>query len=470
MASLSARTAAVTVLGQTVGRGLTVVAVIASTAVVTRTVGVDTYADWATALSLVAMLAFLLDPGISPIVVRRLAQDSTTAPTARDMLRVRLLLAAGAVLIVGAVTGALRGFEAVPLALILGAQLLPRASVLNVGAWLQADHRLHRQSALEAVMAAVGLGLLVLAAALDASAEWLALVGFTLPALALALLMRRELALSPSAKLPTGGRERVRQVLREAAPLAGALVLVSLYVRLQVVFVNAAEDALGVAEYLLAFQFVEQLLVVAGILAGALLPLLAARAATVDLIADRVTHDSLVGMAVIGSAATAVLIAAAEPLVRLLGGDELEGGAQYLVLLAPMGAVLFVAFFLGYLYLALGRAAAYLRFNALALAFNLVLQVTVTLQYGGLGAARVTWLTELLVGALASAPLWRSRGLARSAVARAAGMIVVCIAAAELVHADVLAPVAGGALALVAGLALGGPEVLRTLRALRRRA
>jgi hypothetical protein len=30
--------------------------------------------------------------------------------------------------------------------------------------------------------------------------------------------------------------------------------------------------------------------------------------------------------------------------------------------------------------------------------------------------------------------------------------------------------VAGGALALVAGLVLGGPEVLRTLRALRRRA
>ena len=90
MASLSARTAAVTVLGQTVGRGLTVVAVIASTAIVTRTVGVDTYADWATALSLVAMLAFLLDPGITPIVVRRLAQDPTTVPTARDMLRARL--------------------------------------------------------------------------------------------------------------------------------------------------------------------------------------------------------------------------------------------------------------------------------------------------------------------------------------------------------------------------------------------
>ena len=102
--------------------------------------------------------------------------------------------------------------------------------------------------------------------------------------------MRRELALAPSARAtpPGDGAERVRSVLREAAPLAGALVLVSLYVRLHVVFVNAVEDAQGVAEYLLAFQFIEQLFVVAGILAGTLLPLLAARAARVDLLADRV--------------------------------------------------------------------------------------------------------------------------------------------------------------------------------------
>ena len=151
------------------------------------------------------------------------------------------------------------------------------------------------------------------------------------------LLMRRELALAPSARAtpPGDGAERVRSVLREAAPLAGALVLVSLYTRLHVVFVNAAEDAQGVAEYLLAFQFIEQLFVVAGILAGTLLPLLAARAARVDLLADRSTHDGLVGMAVLGASATAVLIAAAEPLVRLLGGAQLAGGAT---LPRPAGA------------------------------------------------------------------------------------------------------------------------------------
>ena len=78
--ALSARTAARTVLGQTAGRALTLLAVIASTAVVTRSVGVSTFADWATALSLVAMLGFLLDPGISPIVVRRLSQDPARRP------------------------------------------------------------------------------------------------------------------------------------------------------------------------------------------------------------------------------------------------------------------------------------------------------------------------------------------------------------------------------------------------------
>ena len=146
--SLSLRSAAHTVVAQGAGRAVTLVAAIAATAVVTRSVGVATYADWATVLSLVAMLAFLLDPGISPIVVRRLAQDPALAPPPRDLLRARLVLATGALVIVVAATAALRGASAIPLALVLGAQLIPRAAVLNAGAWMQAVHRLHRQTAL----------------------------------------------------------------------------------------------------------------------------------------------------------------------------------------------------------------------------------------------------------------------------------------------------------------------------------
>ena len=366
-------------------------------------------------------------------------------------------------------TGVLRGLDAVPVAVVLGAQLLPRAAVLNAGAWLQADHRLHRQSALEATLAVVGLAALAAAAALGTSPEWLAAVGFTLPAALLALLMRRELALAPSAQAtpPGHGAERVRSVLREAAPLAAALLLLAVYARLHVVFVNAAEDARGVAEYLLAFLFVEQLFVVAGILAGTLLPLQAARAARVDLLTDRTTHDGLIGMTVLGAGATAILIAGADPFVRLLGGAELAGAARYLTLLAPMGAVLFVTFFLGYLFLALGRAQRYLRFNAAALALNLVLHFTLTLHYGAAGAARVAWLTELLVIALAAAPLWLGSRSGRSAVLRSVTMIAAGVVASELAAAGAVPPVLAGLLVLVAALALGAPEVRRTLAALR---
>ena len=87
--------------------------------------------------------------------------------------------------------------------------------------------------------------------------------------------MRRELALTPSARADPPGRRASASARSCARPRRSRrhCVLVSLYARLHVVFVNAAEDARGVAEYLLAFQFVEQLFVVGGILAGALLPL-----------------------------------------------------------------------------------------------------------------------------------------------------------------------------------------------------
>ena len=70
---------------------------------------------------------------------------------------------------------------------------------------------------------------------------------------------------------------------------------------------------------------------------------------------------------------------------------------------------------------------------------------------------------------LAAAPLWRAAAAGRSAVLRAAVTIAAGIAAAELTTAGVLAPVVAGLLVLVAALALGAPEVRRTLAALRPR-
>ena len=191
-----------------------------------------------------------------------------------------------------ATTWALRGSDALLLGAVLGAQLIPRSVVMNAGAWLQADQRLHRQTALEAVVAALGLGSLAIAAALDAGAETLAAVGFLVPALLLAVLMTDQLRRTPSAALPPHApqRPRIRSVLKEVAPLAASLIFVTVYTRVDVVFVNAAVGAAEVAAYLFAFQFIEQLIVLGAIVGAAVLPLMAARAKQVEPFADKVTH------------------------------------------------------------------------------------------------------------------------------------------------------------------------------------
>ena len=91
---LTARTAVVTASGQVVARVTTLLLTVAGTAVVTRAVGQDGFADWGTVLMVTAMFAFLLDPGFAPVVVRRLAEGGEEAPSPDALLRVRLVFSA----------------------------------------------------------------------------------------------------------------------------------------------------------------------------------------------------------------------------------------------------------------------------------------------------------------------------------------------------------------------------------------
>lgn len=455
--ALSARSATLTIVAQSAARGITLGFTVVSTAIVARTVGLDVYADWVTVLSLVALLAVALDPGLAPVVVRRLAQAPEETPRPAALLPVRLTLAAAALAVVVAVTAALRGPDAVVLAVVLGAQVLPRVLVLNATPWLQADHRLHRQTVLEAVCAAVGLAALGLTAALGAPVWVFAAAGFLAPTGLLAVLVARELERTPSFALPSPGpqADKVRSVLREIAPLAGALVLTTLYTRLSTVFVNLAEPAAGVARFLFAFQFVEQAIVGAGIVAGALLPMLAERARRVDLLRDASTRDLAAGMVALGALGSAALVAVAEPLCRLIGGPDLAAAGRDLTLLSPMATIIMLAFTLGYVHVTIGIGARYLRINAVALVVNLAAHSVFTLEYGATAAARIAWITETVVVVLAFLPIWRASPAGRRVGLRLAAIFAAAVGSAELAFAGVLPPVLAGLVtALVAcGLA-----------------
>ena len=467
--SVTGRGAAITVIAQSVARAITLLVVLGSTAIVTRSVGVTVYADWVTALSLMAMAGFLLDPGITPVVVRRLIQDPQGSPRPRTMVLIRLALGVAAAVFVTAMTVILRGSDTLLLGAVLGAQLIPRSVVMNSGSYLQADQRLHRQTALEAVVAALGLAGLAIAAANDASAATLGAIGFLLPAILLAALMTDQLRRSPSAALPPHDvpqEPRARALLREVAPLAASLIFVTLYTRIDVIFVNAAADASDVAAYLFAFQFIEQLIVVGGIVGAAVLPLMSARAVEIDPFDDEVTHGMLVSLAAAGAIGSFVLIAIAEPICRLIGGPGLAHAAEPLTLLAPTGVVLLVAIPLGTIYLALNLGRRYLYFNSLALAFNVVANAALTLPFGIDWAARITWATELAVAAAASTRLWRGGAHARRTALELTALIALVVACSELVRAGANAYLVAG-IAALAVLALSWRRLRWMLGALR---
>jgi O-antigen/teichoic acid export membrane protein len=442
--ALDARSASLTVVAQIVIRAFTMSVLIGATAIVTRTLPVAVYADWATVLSLVVLVSIALDAGLTPVVIRRLAQAPADLPTPRALLRLRMMSALVALLVVVGLSALLRGADAAVIGVALGAQLLPRAAIVNVAAFLQADHRVHRQTAYEAGTTAVGLAALAIAALAGAPAAVLALVGISIPACALAVILQSELHKTPSSKLvvPGDDRARLRSTILEFAPLAGALVLTTLYTRLHVVFVNAVEDAAGVAQFLLAFQFIEQIVVLAGIFAGALLPLLAVKAAAGNALADRGAQTTIIAMAAVGALISAGLMTLAEPLRIAVGGPKLAGAEEYLRLLSPMGAVLFAAFSLGYLLTAVQLGRRYLWINCIALALNVAAHATWTLSAGAEAAARIAWMTEGLVVALAFIPVWRAGG--REPGIRLAVLVGACVLAAEAATARWIPPAAAG--------------------------
>ena len=404
--TLSARTAAATVTGQFAGRGATLLLTVATTAVVTRAIGADGFADWGTVLMLVALTSFALDPGIAPVVVRRLVQADESAPTPgasappAPRARAARLRRGG-----GRHARAARRRRPAP---------RPRAR-RAASAPGRGDERGHvaagRAPSARPDRLRGGYGGRRAGAARGARGRrrLRGRVGRRRrcgpgAAAGRAHAARAGAALSACAGLAREGALDRGRGIERAAPLAGALVLVAVYTRIGIVFVNEGASSVEVADFSLAFLFVEQAIVVAGILGAALLPMLAVRTARLSASEDALAADLLVGMTLAGAATAVGLVAFADPLVALLGGSEFDGAVEILRLLAPACTAIFANFFAGYLFVALQRARLYLWFNLVGLIVSVVLGLTLTLNGGAPAAARVTWITEVVVVSCAVVP------------------------------------------------------------------
>jgi O-antigen/teichoic acid export membrane protein len=210
-------------------------------------------------------------------------------------------------------------------------------------------------------------------------------------------------------------RDEAAGLIRDAVPIAIALAMNVLYLRLLVVMVSLTTSETETGLYGTAFRVVELFIGIPPIVIGVALPLLAIAGAE-DLDRLRYGTERLLEVAVVASMGLALIVTIlAEPTLRLLGGEEYVGATHLLQIqiwaLIPLAA----GTVMGITLLSLRRQRDIALSNALALAVVLTAGLGLISVYGGEGAAVAGILAEsaLLVGLVASLAATRRSVLPR---------------------------------------------------------
>ena len=436
-----------------------------------RGLGVEDFGRFATVGALLAIVSVLSDAGLTAVGTRDLSVRGSREE--RDALlgnlvALRLWLgaaaiaaAAGFALLVGyddvMVGGVLLGGLGVLLVNTQATMMTP----LSVGL-LQA--RITTVEVARSALTLVAIAILALAGA------------SLLPYFAVQILVGAAvLAITPWLLGSTRGlrprldRRTALTLLRVAAPIGLALAMNILYLRLFVVLVSLTTDATETGLYGTAFRIVELFIVLPPMIIGIALPLLAV-AGIEDLGRLGYALQGLTEMAVVTTLALSLALSTlAEPMLRLLGGDDYVGATRMLQIqvwaLVPLsvGSILAVAL------LSLGRQRAIALSNGIAVLAVLSAGLVLIELYGGEGAAVAGVVVELVL-LLALAGFLRAaqpdvfpslRFLWRPLLAVAAGAATLVLPVPELVDAAV----ALGAFVIVALAVRAVPaEIVLALR------
>lgn len=432
------------------------VAIGALTAVLlTRSLGVVDFGRYGTVAALLAIVSTVTDAGLTAVGSRELAV-LPAGPRRDELLRqlvglrivvsfFAVLAAAGFAVVVGydrtMVWGTLLGGLGVLLVNTQATTMMPLAVGLRLGAVTAFE-------LLKQVLTLAGVAALALAgASLLPYFAVQAVVG------AIVLLLTPPLVGGIRAVLPRLDRSSALPLLREALPVAIAIAMNVLYLRLLVIMVSLIADATETGYYVTAFRVFEMLIGLPTLVLSVALPLLAVAGAE-DLERLRYGLQRTVEVAVVGSAGLALLTVACAPAVPVLFGSDFSGAVPMLRIQAWALIPLFAGQVLGLALVALHRQKALAVGNAVAVVTVLAAGLLLVPRYGGEGAAGAGVAAEVSLCVLLFALLHhaapevapRFRFVWRPAVALAAGTVPLIVGLGS-VAAGVLAV---GAFAVVA--------------------
>jgi len=270
---------------------------------------------------------------------------------------------------------------------------------------------------------------------------------------------------SRAAAVRLHGSQRLwRPMLRVGLGLGAAGVLVTLYVRLDQILVFEIAGAHQAGLYAADYRLLDQIQFIPSSVMTTLFPLIAAaypahRARVRELLQMTAEYLTMASLPLL-----AFTIVAAQPIVTLLFGRQFAAAAPALPILAGAFVSISFGYLVGNMVVILELQRLFLRYAALGVVINVVLNLVFIPRHGFLAAAWITLLTEVTVMSLSMREVLRALGM-RPRLQRFARVLLAAVTMGLLVW---LARTAGAPLGALAAIAVVSyPPALMLLGALR---
>ena len=455
--------AALDVAVQVAGRALNLIPGVVVTLLLTRALGDASFGQWSTALAVVQIGATIGDFGLEQVAVRKAAAEREREHEwIGALLSLRLAIAVPVTL----------GAALVQLLLADSAQM-KAAGLLLCGTLLiapfsvtRATFQLRVRNDLSVLVMTVNSLLWTAAVVLIALGDG-AMVAFAAAFLGAAFLSTSlEVFLALRMSRPQLRRSTAlwRELARIGVPVGLGGLLVMAYVKLDQILLFALAGAEDAGLYGAVYRVLDQAQFVPIAMMTTVFPIMAASWPGDPPRVRRLGQLVIDYLAMVSLPALGFTIVASEPLVRLLFGEDFIEAAPALPILMAAFAVICFGYLGGNLVVLLELQRLFVRNAAIALVFNVALNLVLIPPYGFLAAAWVTLATEILVVTLTLGAALRSLEL-RLRVRR---LLLAVAAAGAMTLAVALLQELGAPLGvLVAAAVLIYPSALLALGAVR---
>lgn len=385
---------------QALARAVSVALGAVTMAVVTRHLGAGGYGVLVAALAYTSIFTVLVDIGTGTVLVRELSGGGgSSRALLGKALGLRLALALAAMLVAAALLPLLYAGHTMRIAVLLVLPSILFGSVTStLSVPLQAALRMRRFAVVDVAVQVVSAGSVLLLVASNRGLYSLLAAGVLASAAQAGLLALACRGIESGIGAPSVDLAAWRRLVVDALPLGIALVLNTLYFRIDTILLSVLRGPEATGVYGAAGRFLEISVSFASLLVLSLFPLLAAAAEVDDLERVRALARRGVELLVLAGAplVAAVLVVAPE-LVRLATGSEFDAAVSPLRILIVAAAFMPVNALLGHLVIALRREARALWLNVLALVVNVALNVALIPAYGVVAAAWVFLASELVI-------------------------------------------------------------------------